>query len=86
MLDIITQDPYDELFEKLIYAGSSEDEAEELLALVIENKNCEKIYELLNDTPVYDVRTLIYETQVQFKQMDDIANELYHEYMSSNYS
>lgn len=43
MLDLITQDPYDELFEKLIDAGASEDEAEELLALVIENKNCDKI-------------------------------------------
>lgn len=86
MLDIITQDPYDELFEKLIYAGASEDEAEELLALVIENKNCDKIYELLNDIPVYDVCSLIYETREQFKQMDEIAGELYSKYTKNKYS
>lgn len=80
MLDLITQDPYDELFEKLVDTGVSEDEAEELLALVVENKNCDKIYEFLSDMPVYDVCTLIYQAQEQFKQTDEIADDFHKEY------
>lgn len=86
MFDLIAKDPYDELFKKLVGTGVSEDEAEELLALVVENKNCDKIYELLNDTPIYDVCTLIYQTQEQFKKIDEIANELHLQYIKNDFA